>query len=207
MLIFNNRTLKNELSFLNRENENSKILIDNFTEKIEELEKQNEMLAKLRTVNDSIDTSEKKTNKLANQIKETLRDKTKKIQKLKKFKPDLMPLKGEYAISQKYSEKHPAIDLAARTGTEIISTASGIVDSVYEDEYFGKVIIIDHIFEYSTFYAHLAKILVLPGNFVEKQQVIGLVGNTGNSTAPHLHYEIILEGKKINPGRMLNLEN
>ena len=134
---------------------------------------------------------------------EELQDELNKYEKRKRFIPDITPLNGEYAVSQRFFKKHPAIDFAASVGTEVITSAAGEVISVYEDKYFGNVILIDHLNGYSTLYAHLAKALVTPKRFVQKGEVIALVGNTGNSTAPHLHFEIMLNEKHLDPDSLL----
>ena len=117
--------------------------------------------------------------------------------------PDLIPVNGEYAVSQRFSEKHPALDFAAAEGTEVVSAATGEVLSVYEDQYFGNVMIIDHLNEYATLYAHLATAICEPGAAVKKGETIGLVGNTGFSSAPHLHFEILKNGENIDPETIL----
>ncbi len=121
--------------------------------------------------------------------------------------PDLLPVKGEYAISQHFSEEHPALDFAAAEGTEVIASASGEVLSVYQDKYFGNVMIIDHLNEYATLYAHLATAIQASKTAVKKGETIGLVGNTGFSSAPHLHFEIMKNGENLDPARVLDLEN
>lgn len=117
----------------------------------------------------------------------------------RRFIPDIIPIKGDYAISQRFSEKHPALDFAAAIGTEVVAVAAGEILSVYYDEIYGNVIMIDHFNEYATLYAHLATTFFEGKNTVEKGETIALVGNTGNSSAPHLHYEIMFEGNNVNP--------
>jgi murein DD-endopeptidase MepM/ murein hydrolase activator NlpD len=117
--------------------------------------------------------------------------------------PDLIPVNGEYAISQHFSEKHPALDFAASEGTEVVSAAAGEVLSVYEDQYFGNVMILDHLNEYATLYAHLATAIYEPGAAIKKGETIGLVGNTGFSSAPHLHFEILKNGDNVDPETIL----
>jgi len=121
--------------------------------------------------------------------------------------PDLIPVNGEYAVSQHFDEKHPAMDFAASEGTEVVAAAAGEVLSVYEDKYFGNVMIIDHLNDYATLYAHLATTISQPGSTVKKGETIGLVGNTGFSSAPHLHFEILKSGENINPKEVLNINN
>jgi murein DD-endopeptidase MepM/ murein hydrolase activator NlpD len=124
----------------------------------------------------------------------------------KRFIPDLVPVQGNFALSQKFSEKHKAVDFAAPTGTEVVASAAGEILSVYYDKYFGNVMIIDHLNEYATLYAHLATSIYEAKTFVEKGETIALVGNTGNSTAPHLHFEILVNGENIDPEKILNIK-
>ena len=122
-----------------------------------------------------------------------------KYDEQRRFIPDIIPVKNEFAISQRFSEKHPALDFAAAIGTEVVAVAAGEILSVYYDEIYGNVIMIDHFNEYATLYAHLATTFFDSNSHVEKGETIALVGNTGNSSAPHLHYEIIFDGENVNP--------
>ena len=124
----------------------------------------------------------------------------------KRFIPDLTPVKRNFALSQKFSDKHKAIDFAAPIGTEVIASAAGEILSVYYDEYLGNVMIIDHFNEYATLYAHLSTSIYEEKIFVEKGETIALVGNTGNSTAPHLHFEVLVNGENIDPEKILNIK-
>ena len=117
--------------------------------------------------------------------------------------PTLIPVSGEYAISQIFSSKHLGLDFAASSGTPVVTAALGIVIDVYEDTYFGKVVEIDHLNGFQTRYAHLQKSMVTKKQFVWQGDRIGLVGNSGNSSAPHLHFEVVKEGNHINPEEML----
>lgn len=95
---------------------------------------------------------------------------------------------------------HTGIDFTAPRGTEIQATGDGKVVSIKKKSTgYGHHVIIDHGFGYKTLYAHMSKITIRKGQTVTKGQTIGLVGNTGTSTAPHLHYEVIFNGKKVNP--------
>jgi murein DD-endopeptidase MepM/ murein hydrolase activator NlpD len=97
-------------------------------------------------------------------------------------------------------EFHKGIDLAARVGTPVVATADGlVVSAVHSNRGYGNVIIIQHNFGFSTLYGHLHKIFVHPGQYVRKGEVIGEVGNTGLSTAPHLHYEVRFLARPFNP--------
>jgi len=123
----------------------------------------------------------------------------------KKIIPDLIPLKGSFKISQKFSDTHQGIDWAAPLGTGVISSAYGEVLSTSSHKYFGKMIKIDHFNGYHTHYAHLSKILVSEGQLIKKGETIGLVGDTGNSTSSHLHFEILLDMKNIDPLGILDI--
>ncbi|MEM6263010.1 MAG: M23 family metallopeptidase, partial [Bacteroidota bacterium] len=95
---------------------------------------------------------------------------------------------------------HTGIDMEARTGTKVHATGDGIVKfSGVKSNGYGIHIDVDHGFGYVTKYAHLSKLIVKQGQRVKRGEVIGLSGNTGLSKGPHLHYEIVKDGKKINP--------
>ena len=99
---------------------------------------------------------------------------------------------------------HPGLDFDARIGTPVKATGNGVVlkAGVSESGY-GIQVEVDHGFGFVTKYAHLSKVLVKPGQEVKRGEVIGRAGNTGYSKGPHLHYEIMLEGLKVNPSEYL----
>lgn len=102
-------------------------------------------------------------------------------------------------------EMHSGIDLKGTTGDLIKSTASGrVIYSGYEGQY-GNVVKIKHSNGYETRYAHLTRTLVKSGDKVEAGDTVGLLGSTGRSTGPHLHYEILKNDKKINPEKYFSL--
>lgn len=95
---------------------------------------------------------------------------------------------------------HYGMDFTAPTGTEVYVTGDGVVETVENSlRGYGKRIIIDHGFGYKTLYAHLNGFNVRRGQKVRRGEVIGFVGSTGTSTAPHLHYEVFKNNKKVNP--------
>ena len=95
---------------------------------------------------------------------------------------------------------HTGIDFSAPIGTDIHSSGNGIVEDVETNRTgYGYNVTINHDFGYKTKYAHMSEILVHKGQKVSRGEVIGKVGNTGTSTAPHLHYEVEKNGEKINP--------
>lgn len=103
-----------------------------------------------------------------------------------------------------FGREHPGIDFAAKTGTEVKSTASGSVIYVGWDETYGNLVAIDHGNGYVTYYGHNSKNLVNVGDSVLRGDVIALSGNTGRSSAPHLHYEIRKDDIPINPENFLS---
>lgn len=100
----------------------------------------------------------------------------------------------------KIRRMHTGMDFTAPSGTEIYATGNGVVEkSERSNRGYGKHVIIDHDYGYQTLYAHLNKIVVQPGQKIKRGDLIGYVGNTGLSAAPHLHYEVIKDGQKVNP--------
>lgn len=100
----------------------------------------------------------------------------------------------------KIPQAHSGQDFAAPIGTEIYATADGIVEKVENSNWgYGKNLIIDHGFGFKTLYAHMSAFGATLGQKVKRGQLIGYVGNTGMSTGPHLHYEVIKNGVKVNP--------
>jgi murein DD-endopeptidase MepM/ murein hydrolase activator NlpD len=95
---------------------------------------------------------------------------------------------------------HWGLDFSAPTGTEVYATGDGVVESVDSPTWgYGNNIVIDHGFGYKTRYAHLSAFKVRAGQKVKRGQLIGLIGSTGKSTGPHLHYEVEKNGVKVNP--------
>jgi murein DD-endopeptidase MepM/ murein hydrolase activator NlpD len=100
----------------------------------------------------------------------------------------------------KVNKMHWGMDFSAPTGTDIFATGDGRVQSVVNSRSgYGRHVVIDHGYGYQTLYAHMSKTDVKRGQKVKRGDVIGQVGNTGKSSGPHLHYEVIKDGKKINP--------
>lgn len=101
----------------------------------------------------------------------------------------------------KVRKKHPGVDFSAKKGTPIYASADGIVISndIFGGRGFGKHITISHGFGYHTLYAHMDKAIKKRGQRVKRGDLIGYIGNTGLSTAPHLHYEVIKNGRRVNP--------
>ncbi len=100
----------------------------------------------------------------------------------------------------KTNKFHAGMDFSAKTGTPIYSTGDGTVFKVRKSKRgYGNHVVINHGFGYKTLYAHMSKYSVKKGQKIKRGDIIGYVGNTGTSVAPHLHYEVHKDGKKINP--------
>lgn len=100
----------------------------------------------------------------------------------------------------KIKKFHEGMDFTAPKGTEILTTGKGVVIKAEQSRGgFGKQVIVDHGYGYKTRYAHMSEILVKVGQKVNRLDVIGKVGNTGKSTGPHLHYEVLKNDKAVNP--------
>ncbi len=98
---------------------------------------------------------------------------------------------------------HSGLDISNRTGTKIVSTAAGKVIFTGRKDSYGNVIIIDHGYGKATQYAHLRDILVNNGQQVKRGEAIATLGNTGRSTGPHLHYEVLVNGTPVNPSKYI----
>lgn len=124
--------------------------------------------------------------------------------------PSVLPINiKDYTMSSGYGIRidpvykshkfHAGLDFAADMGTQVFATADGIVSFADIKSGYGNCIDINHGYNYVTRYAHLSKILVKPGSEVKRGELIGLVGSTGKSTGPHLHYEVHFKDKPQNP--------
>ena len=94
---------------------------------------------------------------------------------------------------------HLGIDIVAAKGTPIKATADGVVRVASRQSEYGNLIVLEHPNGFSTRYGHLFTFKVMPGQTVHKNDVIGYVGMTGRATGPHLHYEVRLNDKAVNP--------
>ena len=96
-------------------------------------------------------------------------------------------------------ESHPGIDIAVPVGTPVRASGGGTVTAAGYDADYGFFVLLQHPAGYETMYGHTSRLLAAEGDQVQAGQVIGLSGNTGRSTAPHLHFEIRHDGKSIDP--------
>lgn len=123
--------------------------------------------------------------------------------------PDMHPVGKQYRISSGFGYRvhpiykrksfHSGIDLACPSGTPVFATAQGKITYAGVNGNYGKYIVIEHNNGFKTAYAHLSLVDVKVGRMVKKGEVIGKSGSTGNSTGPHLHYEVVKKKKKVNP--------
>lgn len=123
------------------------------------------------------------------------------------------PLKGSWRLTSNYGRRadpftgvtsfHTGIDMAMPSGTPVYSSMSGKIESVGYTNIFGNYVIIKHVNGYQTLYAHLTKSLVKSGQNVAQGAKIGLVGSTGYSTGPHLHFTVFKNGKLVDPMTVL----
>ena len=130
--------------------------------------------------------------------------------------PPINPDPSTYRLSSSFgyrvdpvygrSARHLGVDFAMDPGHPIYSTGDGVVESVkFEFFGYGNHVVIDHGFGYKTRYAHLKNIGVVEGMKVKRGECIGESGNSGKSTGPHLHYEVIYKGSPVNPSNYYDL--
>ena len=125
--------------------------------------------------------------------------------------PSVWPTRGwissgfGYRISPFTNERefHQGLDIATRMNSVIVAPADGVISSAGWEYGFGRVVTLSHDYGLKTKYGHLAETLVKKGQYVKRGQKIALVGNTGRSTGPHLHYEVHLKGVPVNPLRYI----
>ncbi len=131
--------------------------------------------------------------------------------------PPVVPDKNTYRISSSFGyrsdpftgtkKRHTGMDFACHVGNHVYATADGVVESVSSGSYgYGKFIVVDHGFGYKTRYAHLSSIGVEEGMTVRRGTLIGLSGNSGRSSGPHLHYEVMYMGRYMNPLNYMDLD-
>jgi murein DD-endopeptidase MepM/ murein hydrolase activator NlpD len=99
---------------------------------------------------------------------------------------------------------HPGVDFAAPEGSKVLAVAAGIVVDAGERNGYGNMVEIDHGNGYVTRYGHNASIMVKPGERIRKGQAIALMGDTGRSTGPHVHFEVLLNGNTVNPEQYID---
>ena len=131
--------------------------------------------------------------------------------------PPFSPEKGKYTLSSPFGYRsdplsgetryHDGQDFAMKPGTPVYTTGDGVVEYVkFSFTGYGNEILIDHGFGYKTRYAHMSMISVAEGMKLKRGDCIGESGNSGKSTGPHLHYEVIYRGERVNPMNYLDME-
>lgn len=148
----------------------------------------------------------------ASAVQTVIEDQFLQSQKKIKYIPSIKPVLGA-RITDKFGirkdpfvervKHHNGIDLSARYGTKIYAAADGVVEFTRQryrlNKGYGRVVIINHGFGYKTLYGHLSKINVRVGQHIKRWEAIGLSGDTGRATGPHLHYEVWRSGHPQNP--------
>jgi len=130
---------------------------------------------------------------------------------IRRHTPDIWPVNGN--ITSHYgnrldpfngdAEMHLGLDISALYNTQIHAPADGVIIYAERKAAYGNLLIVDHGNGLTTRYGHLSRALVRPGHKVKRGEVIGLVGVTGRTTAPHLHYEVRLNDRPVNPRKYL----
>jgi murein DD-endopeptidase MepM/ murein hydrolase activator NlpD len=133
-----------------------------------------------------------------------LKDNLKKRRKILVSAPNILPIDGWISRDfQEHSDKtrksHLGIDIAAAYNSAIKASGPGIVTFAGWKKDFGNLVEIDHGYGFVSRYGHCSKVIVKKGDMVERSQTIAFIGSSGRSSAPHLHFEILKDGKKVNP--------
>ena len=170
---------------------NNSDLIINTSEKVDQISKQ--LYIQSKSFDDIIELAKNKSDMLAA---------LPAIQPVSNKNLSRMASGYGYRIHPIYKTRklHTGMDFSAKTGTPIYATGDGKISKVRRSRRgYGNHVIIDHGYGYKTLYAHMEKYSVKKGQKVKRGEVIGYVGSTGTSVAPHLHYEVHKDGRKINP--------
>jgi murein DD-endopeptidase MepM/ murein hydrolase activator NlpD len=127
--------------------------------------------------------------------------------------PTVLPLSGNFLLSSSFGVRadplthlpsmHEGIDFVAPIGTPVLATAAGVVLRADYAGAYGHMVEVAHADGFVTRYAHLKTIHVKPQDVIERHDVVGTLGNTGRSTGPHLHYEVIFKGRALHPAKAL----
>ena len=127
--------------------------------------------------------------------------------------PTVLPLSGDFLLSSTFGVRadplthlpsmHEGIDFVAPIGTPVLATADGVVLRAEYAGAYGNMVEVAHADGFVTRYAHLKTIDVKPQDVLQRHDVVGTLGNTGRSTGPHLHYEVIFKGRAMHPAKAL----
>lgn len=132
--------------------------------------------------------------------------------------PNLWPVRGSTTVSMEFGPNehpivskqyiHKGIDIAGVLGMPILASANGkVIQTAYDITDYGINVIVEHKYGFKTRYAHLSSLFVKVGDIVRQGEVIGKMGSTGTSTAPHLHFEVIIGTQIVDPSAYLRLSN
>ncbi len=165
-------------------------MIKNVTKEIDVLSKQ--MVVQSKSLDEIVSLAKEKESMLAS---------IPAIQPVKN--QDLKRMASGYGMRMhpilKTRRMHNGMDFTSPKGTPIFASGNGKIKKAHRSSSFGKVVYIDHGYGYETIYAHMSKITAKKGQVVKRGDIIGYVGNTGRSMAPHLHYEVHKNGRAVNP--------
>lgn len=147
-----------------------------------------------------------------NELKEFLREQKSILLSIPSLWPVFGPITSGFGDTRFYPSSggmkpHKGVDISVPPGTPIIAPADGVVTYVGRGWDYGLMICLDHGHGFSTAYGHLKELAVRTGDKVRTGQVIGTVGVSGNSTGPHLHYEVRIQGNQVNPFRYLHFRS
>ena len=127
--------------------------------------------------------------------------------------PTVLPLSGDFLLSSTFGVRadplthlpsmHEGIDFVAPVGTPVLATADGVVLRAEYSGAYGNMVEVAHADGFVTRYAHLKTIEVKPQDVLQRHDVVGTLGNTGRSTGPHLHYEVLFKGRAMHPAKAL----
>lgn len=196
---------------------------DEVIEKVEDKETAEKLVNEIKELSDSeinLTINEKTTNALeevqidelevakANTIEKLNIDTTEEISNINGIKIATLPVTGtissRYGVSSKIRvSTHTGLDIATTTGTPIKVVANGTVTFAAYSGSYGYLVKVDHGNGVETWYGHTSKMLVKAGQEVKSGDTIALVGSTGNSTGPHLHFEVRINGEHVNPQKYL----
>ena len=167
-----------------------------------------------RSLFDQLNSLDKRTISLSQELRK-FQEYYKDRQILLSSTPSIMPVTGypsdRYGTRRdpftRKSAFHPGIDISSPVGAKVVATADGVVAFAGRQVNYGKLVKIQHRFGVGTRYGHLKQIVVEKGQHLKKGDVIGYVGATGRATGPHVHYEVRLNGRALNPLRFLREED
>jgi len=201
---------QNELRLKEEELQTKKIDMQEIREQISVGKQENFEKTKIRTMHQSLDNLDTEIT-IQSQRKAELCKYLETQRSMLACTPSVWPTRGwvsskfGYRISPFTNERefHKGVDISARMKTKIIAPANGIVTSVGKTYGYGNVITISHGYGMKTVYGHLHSPLVKKGDTVKRGQDIALLGNSGRSTGPHLHYEVHLNDVPVSPFRFI----